>query len=78
MVAEFYAKDDIFGVARENLFETLYERGYAGALGWQWVDHVQGRDNNEASWPVILENARRLKESRPAELRIDLRSHPGG
>ncbi len=65
VVAEFYARDDIFGVSRENLYETLYRRGYAGALGWQWVDHVQGRDDNEASWPMILINMERLKSKYP-------------
>lgn len=60
VVAEFYAKSDIFGVKKEQLFKTLYDRGYAGALSWQWVDWAQNRENNAASWPVSLTNTRSM------------------
>lgn len=68
VVAEFYAKDDMFGVSREALYETLHHRGYAGALGWQWVDHVQNRDNNFESWPNILMNMQRMAALRPDDV----------
>ena len=37
VVAEF-AMQNTFGVLKENLFETLYRTGYAGALAWSWTD----------------------------------------
>ena len=60
VVAEFYAKNDIFGVKKEALFQTLRNRGYAGALSWQWVDWAQNRENNAGSWPNTLVNTRAL------------------
>jgi hypothetical protein len=60
VVAEFYAKSDIFGIKKEQLFKTLYDRGYAGALSWQWVDWAQNRENNAGSWPVTLGNTRSM------------------
>jgi hypothetical protein len=66
VVAEFFLRNDIFGIAKENLYQTLFDRGYAGALGWQWVDYAQKRDNNEASWPAMLVNMRSLQQ-RPSQ-----------
>lgn len=65
VVAEFYAKEDLWGVSRYDLYPTLHERGYAGALGWQWVDHAKNRDNNRESWPVILQNIKTLQTLHP-------------
>ncbi len=60
VVAEFYAKSDIFGVKKEALYQTLRNRGYAGALSWQWVDWAQNRENNAGSWPNTLVNTRAM------------------
>ena len=37
VVAEF-AMRNTFGVLKESLFDTLYQKGYAGALAWSWTD----------------------------------------
>lgn len=37
VVAEF-AMQNTFGVLKQNLFDTLYQTGYAGALPWSWTD----------------------------------------
>ena len=37
VVAEF-AMQNTFGVLEEDLFEALYQNGYAGALPWSWTD----------------------------------------
>ena len=37
VVAEFAMKNT-FGVLKENLFDTLFRTGYAGALAWSWTD----------------------------------------
>jgi beta-glucosidase len=44
---------------------TLFDRGYAGALGWQWVDWAQNRENNYNSWPNILINMQNVKTLHP-------------
>lgn len=65
VVAEFYTKENLYGVSKHDLYTTLYDRGYAGALAWQWVDHAQNRDSNEDSWPMMLKNLRALKKLHP-------------
>jgi hypothetical protein len=57
VIAEFFLKDT-FGVSYKTLYETLYNRGYAGALGWQWYD----RNSSDLgyNWTRILENTRRM------------------
>ncbi|MGE5805748.1 MAG: T9SS type A sorting domain-containing protein, partial [Ignavibacteria bacterium] len=37
VVAEF-AMQNTIGVLKSNLFDTLYQNGYAGALPWSWTD----------------------------------------
>jgi hypothetical protein len=64
VVAEFYL-DDAFGVGWEDQYATLLERGYAGALGWQWFDHWANRDGIAHNWPRALDNIRRLHEAHP-------------
>ena len=39
------ALDAVYGVSWPALYETLYDRGYAGALGWQWWDYWTDRDD---------------------------------
>jgi hypothetical protein len=59
VVAEFYL-DDAFGVRWQDMYRTLYDRGYAGAMGWQWVDWRQNRQGgeNNHNWPRMRENMR--------------------
>jgi len=72
MVAEFYAKEPIFTVPINKLFETLYTRGYAGALAWQWVDSAQQREGNEASWPNSLINTNLMEKNYPEAVVVAL------
>ena len=37
VIGEFYAQNT-FGVSWQNLYEQLYNSGYAGALSWSWTD----------------------------------------
>lgn len=53
VVAEFYM-DDAFGVAHEDFYSTLFDRGYAGALGWQWFDAWRDREGIAHNWPRVL------------------------
>lgn len=52
--------DATFGVPWHALYETLYQRGYAGAMGWQWFDHWVNRQPEFHNWPRILENTQRM------------------
>jgi hypothetical protein len=46
----------VFGIAYTDLFETLYDGGYAGALGWQWFNYPTSAEG-VVNWPRIRENA---------------------
>lgn len=72
IVAEFYAKEPVFSVPVNKLFETLYDRGYAGALSWQWVDFAQKREGNESSWPNTLMNTKQLEVLHPESVVVAL------
>jgi hypothetical protein len=63
VVAEFFLYDSrdgnvdaTYGVPYEDLYTTLYDRGYAGALGWQWFDWRTNRIPERENWPRIREN----------------------
>jgi len=71
VVAEFYL-NDAFGVPWQALYPTLYQRGYAGALGWQWFDHWANREGIAHNWPRTLENVRELHRMHPEAVRIRL------
>lgn len=38
-VSEFYVKDT-YGVQAKDLFDTLYNNGYAGAMSWAWYNNT--------------------------------------
>ncbi len=54
-ITEFYVQTTL-GVPYDELYTTLHERGYAGALGWQWYDKYADRDGLTHNWPNALEN----------------------
>jgi hypothetical protein len=69
VIGEFYLNDPrqdgdentIFGVHWSDLYEALYENGYAGAMGWQWFDWWAERTdidgvNGLLQWPNMLIN----------------------
>ncbi len=48
VIAEFFM-EDAFGVPYQDLYEKLYNTGYAGALSWQWLGDTQNNDNAKNS-----------------------------
>jgi len=61
---------DLFGIPKEDLYETLYDRGYAGALVWQWVDWYQDRGTYGPSWLRGLEQMSYMKDTYPEDINI--------
>ena len=43
-IAEFFM-EDAFGVPYQNMYQQLYNTGYAGALSWQWWGDTQANDD---------------------------------
>jgi len=73
VVAEFYL-DETFGVEPDDLYKVLYERGYAGALGWQWYDHWRQREGISHNWPIALRNMRTIFELYPEDVKLEFQS----
>ncbi len=84
VIAEFYLSDPrqdgdpdgIYGVNWEDLYETLYEQGYAGALGWQWFDWWANRTNLDGvdgtlSWPRMLVNMETMSTKYPDDVILE-------
>ncbi len=69
VVAEFYL-DETFGVESDDLYQVLYERGYAGALGWQWYDHWRQREGISHNWPIALRNMQTIFELYPEDVEL--------
>ena len=53
VIAEFFMggggdgnPDGTLGIPYQDLYLTLYERGYAGALAWQWYNHPNSLKRN--------------------------------
>ncbi len=59
-IAEFFLPDQTNGVPYQSLYATLYDRGYAGALAWQYYDFYAGREPERINWPRALENMRAM------------------
>lgn len=66
IIAEFFMIDT-FGVEWEDLYETLFRRGYAGAMSWQWYD-TWARGNE--SWPRTLANTATMAALAPEAVDI--------
>ena len=67
--------DSMYGVHWSDLYEELYDRGYAGALGWQWYDWWAERTDMEGvdgtlSWPRMLENMKTMRDLYPDDVLI--------
>ncbi len=73
VVAEFYL-DKTFGLEPDDLYKVLYERGYAGALGWQWYDHWRQREGISHNWPIALRNMRTIFELYPGDVKLEFQS----
>lgn len=66
VIAEFFmgGGDDgndnsTFGVPWEDLYTTLYDRGYAGAMAWQWYNYPTSAEG-VVNWPRILTSTQTL------------------
>lgn len=71
VVGEFgIPSGDLFGIPGSDLYETLYENGYAGALVWQWVDWFQNRGNYGESWLRGLDQMLHMKLSYPGDISL--------
>lgn len=71
VVGEFGIPDDnLFGIPKDDLYETLYERGYAGALVWQWVDWYQNRGSYGPSWLRGLDQMKFMQGKYPSDINI--------
>jgi hypothetical protein len=64
--------DAIYDVSYEDLYTTLYDRGYAGALGWQWFDYDRDRGELAENWPRMLENMQTMQSEHPGEVNVSL------
>jgi len=98
VVGEFYLSDprqdgdpdSTYGVHWSDLYQELYNRGYAGALGWQWFDWWAERTDMDGvdgtlSWPRMLENMDTMRELYPEDvlisfpgIRLNFNAFPGG
>ena len=90
VVGEFYMSDPrrdgdadgMYGVHWSDLFEELYDRGYAGALGWQWFDWWAERTDMDGvdgtlSWPRMLENMNTMRDLYPVDVHISSKRRSG-
>ena len=66
-VLEFALPDDTYGVSHTALYPTLYERGYAGAMGWSWAD-PGSTESGETHWDRALDNVARLARTHPEDV----------
>jgi len=64
--------DASYGVEYENFYPTLYDRGYAGALGWQWFDHARRDGELSINWPRMLENMETMQSEHPGDIEVTL------
>lgn len=62
--------DAAYGVEWQNMYTTLHERGYAGALGWQWFDWDRGREGLTQNWPRALDNMQTLANEHPEDVAL--------
>jgi hypothetical protein len=61
LIGEFFARET-FGVERDELYNNLYENGYAGAWNWTYAS-----DWDNARW-----NAQFIRDNYPDDVTIDL------
>ncbi|NLR93397.1 PKD domain-containing protein [Flammeovirga agarivorans] len=54
VMGEFYVEDQPGSIAEEDLFEILYNNGYAGAWGWQYRTYDDGDNTDEIHRDAML------------------------
>src|SRR5690606_8178195 len=52
------------------LYITLFNRGYAGAMGWQWYNYPDGAEG-VVNWPRMLTNTQRLFDERRSAVDVN-------
>ncbi len=62
--------DNLFGLPKDDMYEELYKRGYAGSLVWQWVDWYQNRGDFGPSWLRGLDQMKYMQQTYPADINI--------
>lgn len=71
VVGEFgVPSDNLFGLPKDDLYETLYDRGYAGALVWQWVDWYQNRGSHGPDWLRGIDQMKYMQGKYPSDINI--------
>ena len=71
VVGEFgIPSNDLFGLPKDNMYEELYRRGYAGSLVWQWVDWYQDRGDFGPSWLRGLDQMLYMQQNYPGDINI--------
>lgn len=80
VIAEFYMgessssggdgdPDGVYGIPYADLYQTLYNRGYAGALAWQWYNFPNSSEG-VINWPRILENTQAMHNLFPDDVEL--------
>lgn len=64
--------DFIYGVPWWEAYKRLYDRGYAGAMGWQWFDNWANRQPEWQNWPRILENIQTMFDLHREDVELQL------
>ncbi len=71
VIGEFGVPEgDLFGISGTDLYETLYDNGYAGALVWQWVDWYQNRGDYGDSWLRGLDQMLYMRLNHPNDIAL--------
>jgi hypothetical protein len=59
IIAEFFTENTFRSIRQtipfSQLYQSLHDRGYAGAMGWQWFNYPHSGEG-VTHWPRILEN----------------------
>jgi hypothetical protein len=62
--------DEVYGIPYPSLYLTLFARGYAGGLAWQWFNYPVGAEG-VINWPRMLENMQTMYEMHPDAVDVD-------
>lgn len=72
-VTEFYV-EHTFDIQAGDLYQVLFDRGYAGALGWQWIDHYRKRLRHPHNWENSLRGMRQIHDNHREDTELRFRS----
>ena len=76
-IAEFFMgegsdgdPDRAYGIHYSDLYTTLYDHGFAGALAWQWYNYPTGAEG-VINWPRMLESTQTIYQLHPEAVDIN-------